>query len=98
MKSAMAGNMTIEDEIEKALVDLAKDVAKKAGEVDILPDKVDALKTLSAVYLAIKKHKSNDPDDAQGDGFDFSKGVVNDPEEPPHDPTVTPIRSRRRPS
>lgn len=84
---------TTEDEILKAMVDLAKDVAKKASEVDILSDKVEALKTLAAVYTAIKKHKTNDPEDP-GEGFDFQKGVA--PEEPSND-TVTPLRGRRRP-
>lgn len=83
------------DNIEKAMIALAEDVAKKAGEVDILPDKIDALKTLTAVYAALKKHKTDDPDEDQGNGFDFQKGVM--PEEPSHDAAVTPIRGRRRP-
>lgn len=83
------------DTIEEAMIKLAKDVAKSASETDrSLPDKIDALKTLTAVYAALKKHKTDDPDE-QEDGFDFRKGIT--PEEPPNDSSVTPIRSRRRP-
>lgn len=89
---SLATTDNIENAIKQALVALAKDVVKKAGEVDILPDKVDALKTLTAVYVALKKHKTDDPDEDQGNGFDFSKGVM--PEEPPN---VTTLPARRRP-
>jgi hypothetical protein len=86
---------TTNDEIEQALVTLAKDVAQTAKTVDAFADKIDALKTLTAVYAALKKHKTDDPDEDQGDGFDFSKGLS--PEEPPDGGTVTPLRTRRRP-
>lgn len=85
-----------DDTIEEAMIKLAKDVAKSASETDrSLPDKIDALKTLTAVYAALKKHKTDDPDEDQGNGFNFQAGVTS--EEPSHDPTVTPLRSRRRP-
>lgn len=86
---------TTNDEIEEALVALAKDVATTAKTVEAFADKIDALKTLTAVYAALKKHKTDDPDDSHGDGFDFSRGV--EPEEPPDGGTVTSIRTRRRP-
>lgn len=82
--------------IEEAMIKLAKDVAASASETDrSLPDKIDALKTLTAVYAALKKHKTDDPDEDQGNGFDFSKGV--EPEEPPNESTVTRLPARRRP-
>lgn len=89
--------MATNDDIEKAMVELAQAVAKDAGEADrSLPDKIDALKTLTAVYAALKKHKTDDPDgEDQGNGFDFQTGVV--PEEPPNESSVTRLPARRRP-
>lgn len=83
---------TTDNSIQEVMVTLANDVAKKAGEVDILADKVEALKAVVAVYAILKKHKTDDPDEDQGNGFDFSKGVT--PEEPPN---VTTLPARRRP-
>lgn len=85
---------TTEDEIKTAMIALAKDVAKKASEdTMVLTDKIDALKTLATVYGILKKHKNDDPDDAQGDEFNFQRGVA--PEEPAGN--VSKIPTRRRP-
>jgi hypothetical protein len=90
--------MSNEDEIETTLVELAKDVASTARLAATgLPEKVEALKTLSAVYLALKKHKNGEKADDEDQGFNFQQGVTPPPEEPADEPTVTPIRSRRRP-
>ncbi len=83
-----------EDDIKATMVALAKDVARKAGEDEItLADKIDSLKTLATVYAILKKHKTDDPGDDQGDSFDFQKGVH--PEEPSSN--VSQIPTRRRP-
>jgi hypothetical protein len=63
-----------------------------------LPDKIDALKTLTAVYAALKKHKTDDDPDGEGkgNGFDFETGVVPETE-PPNESSVTRLPTRRRP-
>ena len=82
-----------EDAIKLAMIDLAADVAKAAGKVDTLADKIDALKTLAQVYGILKKHNKNeDPDEDQGDDFNFSKGV-----DPKESSNVSQIPTRRRP-
>lgn len=86
---------TTDDNMKDVLVTLAKDVAKKAGDVDILADKVDALKAVAAVYAVLKKHKIDDPDEDTEEGFDFQRGVA--PEEPSNESTVTRLPTRRRP-
>lgn len=84
---------TTDNNIEQAMIALAQEVVKSASEPDrSLPDKIDALKTLTAVYAALKKHKTDDPDEDHGNGFDFSRGI--NPEEPPN---VTTLPARRRP-
>lgn len=89
--------MTDDDNtIRTALLELAKDVVRKAGEVDILADKIDALKALTTAYVALKKHKTDDPDEDQVDDFNFKKGVGT-PEESPDESTVTRLPARRRP-
>jgi len=77
------------------MVDLAKNVAEVAKTAEAFADKIDALKTLTAVYAVLNKHKTDDPDEGQGEGFDFSKGLT--PEEPPNESNVTRLSSRRRP-
>jgi len=84
-------------DIKTIMLDVAKTVAEKA-KVDTVPfaERIDALKALTAMYAALQKHPTSETDDKTGEGFDFSKGVEPDEEEPPDD-TVTPIRARRRP-
>ena len=90
--------MATNDDIEDALIALAKDVATTAKSVEAFADKIDALKTLTAVYAALKKHKSDDDsDEDQGNGFDFSKGVDAPQELPNGSRTVTNLSARRRP-
>ena len=90
--------MATNDDLKKDLIALASDVAKEAKNAEAFSDKIDALKTLTAVYATLSKHKGAD-DDEDHDGFDFSKGIA--PEEPTHDGTVRQAVStgnRRRPS
>jgi hypothetical protein len=82
----------LERDIKEAMAILAKDVAKKAMEVDILTDKVDALKTLAQVYSVLKKFKVEDADEDDG-SFSFARGLS--PEEPQSN--VSQIPARRRP-
>jgi hypothetical protein len=83
------------DDIEKLIVELAQSVAEEAKNAEAFADKIDALKTLTATYQALKKHKTDDPDEDQGTGFDFSKGLTA--EEPPNESNVSRLSSRRRP-
>ena len=89
----MTDTEKLEADIKEAMVALAKDVAKAAKSVDVLADKVDALKTLAQVYSVLKKFKGEDA--AEDDGsFSFARGV-NSPEEPQSN--VSQIPARRRP-
>jgi len=85
------------DDIRTAMIELATAVSLDAkGSSDVtrsLADKIDALKVVTAVYVALRKHPGDPADEDDETGFDFSKGVA--PEEPTNG--VTQIRTRRRP-
>lgn len=87
---------------QQKIKDIAVEVAEAVGKEAKLAatpyaEKIDALKTLTALYTALQKHPMGDEEDTARDGFDFTKGV-NAPEEPSHDSgAVTSIRARQRP-
>lgn len=88
------------DDIKSVMMEVAQAIANRA-KADSQPpfaEQIDALKALTAMYTALRKHPDDSDDDA-GDGFDFSKGVHADADEdsPDERTTVTPIRTRRRP-
>jgi hypothetical protein len=88
------------DDVKSVMIEVAQAIANRAKAADQPPfaEQIDALKALTAMYTALRKHPDDSNDDA-GDGFDFSKGVQADADEDPPDErtTVTPIRTRRRP-
>lgn len=88
-------------DVKKSMLEVAEAIATRAKASDQPPfaEQIDALKALTAMYTALRKHP-DDTEDETGDGFDFSKGVRADADEDPPDDSssrVTPIRTRRRP-
>jgi hypothetical protein len=88
----MTDTEKLEADIKEAMVTLAKDVAKKAKDVDILTDKIDALKTLAQVYSVLKKFKGEDVPEDDG-SFSFARGVNHEEQQS----NVSQIPARRRP-
>ncbi len=89
--------MAVNDDIRTAMIELATAVSQDAkGSSDVtrsLADKIDALKVVTAVYVALRKHPGDKDDDEDDTDFSFEKGVA--PEEPTNG--VTTLRTRRRP-
>lgn len=63
----------LKQELEKLAAQVVRECS--SGEVS-LPDKIDALKTLTSVYVALEKFPG---DDEVGDGeFNFAKGITQE--------------------
>lgn len=81
--------------IEKDINALAEHVAKFAttsGEgAPPFQEKIDALKTLTALYAIQSKYRKTDPDEDENTFADFAKQMKDDDDE-------ASIRSRKRPS
>ncbi len=85
-------------DLKTICLDVAQTIADRAKEKDIpFAEATDALKALTALYVATRKHPD---DDEEGDaGFDFSKGVQSPaPQDQPNGAAARVHPSRRRPS
>ena len=62
------------NDLKTTLVTLAESVMEACkGDSVALADRIDALKTLTAVYVALQKHPGEEePDDTE---FNFDKGI-----------------------
>lgn len=77
--------------IKKVLVDLAKDIAKRANEKETpFAEAVDAVKALTALYATLLKDKGKSEDDS--DGFTMADAQASI-EENGHGSSA--VRSRR---
>lgn len=87
-------------DVKKSMLEVAEAIANRAKAADQPPfaEQIDALKALTAMYTALRKHP-DDTEDETGDGFDFSRSPLHGEEDPPDDSSsrVTSIRTRRRP-
>lgn len=66
--------MTDQIDLKQICLDAAKDIADSMSAAENLAEKTDALKALTALYTAFRKHPTEDDEDEK-DGFDFSRGV-----------------------
>lgn len=88
-----------QQDIKDIAVEVAKEIGREAKmAATAFADKVDALKTLTALYTALQKHPMDETEDKARDGFNFQQGTEPPVEESSHvSGAVTPIRTRRRP-
>ena len=74
----------------------AKEIADGMKLADQFADKTDALKALTALYTAFRKHPSEDEE--AGDEFDFAKGIQPASQDQPNGAGAPRVQHRRRPT
>lgn len=85
-------------DIKQICLDAAQQIADELGTAEAFADKTDALKALTALYTALRKHPSDDDED-DTETFDFSKGVqASASQDKPNGAGQPGLQSRRRPS
>lgn len=66
-------------DLEAKMLDLTNWLANSVhGAGGTVQEKIDALRAITAVYTTLAKNKPEEPTKDEGDGFDFSKGIMND--------------------
>lgn len=86
--------INFDTELDNLAAAIARDAQVNTGDnAPSLSDRVEALKVLTAFYVAKRKHPGDDTDDANE--FDFSKGVQPASQDAPHG-SITELPARRR--